>query len=141
MSGYGDVEIKSNSKFLKIESGVPHDIRLLTPKPDEKIIHKFGQDAVECEGEGCEQCNGGDEPRQRFSAEVYDHTLKRKLTWEYGSTIATQLKAIDTAMAEEGRQITMVDLKVEARGEKMSKKYMVTPRSTAKPLPEDVIPF
>jgi len=56
------------------------------------------------------------------------------MTWEFGAAIAKLLKAIDTSMAEEGRKITEIDLKVEATGEKMSKKYMVTPRMSAKAL-------
>lgn len=138
---YADVEIKSNSKFLKIESGIPHDIRLLDETPEENIVHGFGKDAITCQGEGCTECLTGDEPRQRFSCTVYDHTVKRKLTWEFGAAIGKQLKAIDTTMSEEGRKITGIDLKVEATGEKMSKKYMVTPRMSAKPLPEGIVPF
>ncbi len=132
---YADVEVKSNSKFLKIESGIPHDIRLLDESPDEKIIHGFGKDAMVCEGEK------GDEPKQRFSTHVYDHTLKRDLTWEYGTSVAKLLKAIDTSLGEEGKKITDIDIKVEAQGEKMSKKYMVTPRMSAKALPEGILPF
>lgn len=138
---YGDLEIKSNSKFLKIESGFPHDIRLLDETPEERIVHGFGKDAITCLGEGCTLCISGDEPRQRFFANVYDHTVKRPLSWEFGAAIAKQLKAIDTTMSEEGRKITDIDLKVEATGEKLAKKYMVTPRMSAKALPDGVLPF
>lgn len=138
---YGELEIKSNSKFLKIESGVPHDIRLLDASPEEKIVHGFGKDATICDGENCAQCSAGDDPKQRFVANVYDHTVKRQMTWEFGAAVAKLLKAIDTSMAEEGRKITEIDLKVEATGEKLSKKYMVTPRMSAKPLPEGTVPF
>jgi hypothetical protein len=139
---YGDVNIKSNSRFLKIESGVPHDIRLLSESPEERVVHGFGKEEVECLGDGCLPCKDPEnQAKQRFTAEIYDHTIKRQLTWEFGAAIAKQLKAIDTTMAEEGRKITSIDLKVEAQGEKMSKKYMVTPRMSAKPLPDGVIPF
>lgn len=138
---YGDLEIKSNSKFLKIESGVPHDIRLLDESPEEKIVHGFGKDAAICDGEGCMECSRGDDPKQRFIANVFDHTLKRQMTWEFGAAIAKQLKAIDTTLSEEGKKINQVDLKVEATGQNMSKKYMVTPRMSAKPLPDGILPF
>jgi hypothetical protein len=138
---YGDMEIKSNSKFLKIESGVPHDIRLLDKSPEEKVIHGFGKDSTICDGEGCAECAAGDQAKQRFTANVYDHTVKRQMSWEFGAAIAKQLKAIDTTMSEEGKKITDIDLKVEATGQNMSKKYMVTPRMSAKPLPDGIIPF
>jgi len=142
MTSYGDIEIRSNSKFLKIESGVPHDIRLLSPAPKQRILHGFGKDAVDCAGEGCPNCADGAEAKQRFSAEVYDWKLGRTLNWEFGTSVAKQLKAIDTTLAEEGKKITEVDLKVEATGSNMSKKYTVTPRMTSKKLPEGVeIPF
>lgn len=143
MSGYGDLEIKSSSKFLKIESGIPHDVRLLSESPMVKLSHGFGKDAVECEGQGCPECaTSEEEPRQRFSAAVYDFSLKRVLTWEFGATIAKQLKSIDNTLKEEGKKITEVDLKVEASGEKMQKKYSVIPRMTSKVLPEGLdIPF
>lgn len=139
--GYGEVEIKSNSKFLKIESGTPHDIRLLSESPEVKQLHGFGENAVDCEGEGCGECAGGSEVKQRFSAQVYDFLVKRVMTWEFGPSVAKQLKAIDQTLLEEGKKITSVDLKVEASGAMMNKKYMVTPRMTAKTLPADVLPF
>lgn len=138
---YGDVEIKSNSKFLKIESGTPHDVRLLSESPAVKVLHGFGKEAVACEGNGCGECAAGSEAKQRFSAEVYDFLLKRQMTWEFGPAVAKQLKAIDQTLAEEGKKITDVDLKVEASGAMMNKKYMVTPRMTSKPLPAGTIPF
>ncbi len=141
MGGYGDIEIKSNSKFLKIESGTPHDIRLLDDAPTVKLLHGFGKEATECIGEGCELCIDpaeGEEAKQRFSSEVYDHLLKRKLTWDYGPGIAKQLKAIDVTLAEEGKKITDVDIKVAATGSMMAKKYTCTPRMTSKPIPDDV---
>lgn len=138
MPGYGDIEIKSNSKFLKIESGTPHDIRLLSETPSSKVIHGFGKDAAVCGGEGCAECAAGEESKQRFAAEVYDFLTKKAMTWEFGAAIAKQLKAIDTTLGEEGRKITEVDLKVEATGSNMNKKYTVTPRMTSKPLPPEV---
>jgi hypothetical protein len=136
---YGDLEIKSNSKFLKIESGVPHDIRLLSESPESKVMHGFGKEATVCEeNDQCLPCQEGHEARQRFSAQVYDFLLKRVLTWEFGSAVAKQLKAIDNTLQEESKKITQVDLKVEASGEKMQKKYMVTPRMTSKVLPPEV---
>jgi hypothetical protein len=134
---YGDVEIRSNSKYLKIESGTPHDIRLLSESPKCSMVHGFGPEKIDCIGPVCFKCAAGDEVKQRFSAQVWDWTVKRRLEWEFGAAIAKQLKSIDQTLAEEGKQITEVDLKVEAEGSNMQKKYRVTPRMTSKPLPPE----
>lgn len=139
--GYGDIEIKSSSKFLKIETGTPHDIRLLSKDPGSRVIHGFGKDEVECLGEGCPNCLDGDpkkQPKQRFTAEVYDFLLKKIMTWDFGASVAKQLKAIDVTLREEGKSITQVDLKVETSGQNMQKKYTVTPRMSSKPLPPEI---
>lgn len=135
---YSDIEIKSNSKFLKIESGTPHDIRILEDSPKQETIHGFGKDKVSCLGDDCLKCQSGDQAKQRFSTNVYDRGLAKVMIWEFGSGIAKQLKAISTTLDEEEKNITDVDLKVEATGANMSKKYSITPRMTAKPIPVDL---
>lgn len=140
MPPYGDIEIRSNSKFLKIESGTPHDIRLLSETPKIEVIHGFGQTKKSCTGEGCLYCMGDSEdaqPKQRFKTEVWDWKLQKKMEWEFGAAIAKQLQAIEKSLAEEGKKITEVDLKVQAEGANMQKKYTVTPRMTTKVLPPE----
>jgi len=137
---YGDIEIRSNSKFLKIESGTPHDIRLLSETPKTEVIHGFGNAKKPCTGEGCIYCMGDDQdaqPKQRFKTEVWDWKLQKRMEWEFGASVAKQLQAIEKSLAEEGKKITEVDLKVEAEGANMQKKYRVTPRMTAKALPPE----
>jgi len=102
------------------------------------MLHGFGKDALLCEGNGCQACKDGHEVKQRFSTEVYDFLLKKIMTWEFGSMVAKQLKAIDATLAEEQKKITDVDLRVEATGSMKDKKYQVTPRMTSKPLPDGV---
>lgn len=139
MSGYSDLEIKSTGKFMKIDPGQPRVIRLLDESPVERTIHGFGKDAIKCIGDGCLKCaTGKDEPKQRFKANVYDHGLKKVLLWEFGPAIAKQLKIIDKSLAEEGRVITQADLKVEASGSNLTKKYNVTIRLTSQTVPADL---
>lgn len=132
---YGDMDIKSNGKFLRIESGVPHDVRILDADPVEKIIHGFGKEATNCIGEDCPRCDEGSEPSQRFLTNVYDHTFHKVMLWEFGASIAKQLRSIDQTMREEGKTILNTDLKVEATGEMKNKKYMITLRMTPKLVP------
>lgn len=133
---FSNLEIKSSSKFLKIEAGAPQDVRLLQDTPMERRIHGFGATANECDGETCGFCSQGDEPKQRFSVNIYNHTAKRVMVWEFGPGIAKQLKLISQTVEEDQKNILEVDLKVEAEGSGQSKKYKITPRMTMKPVPD-----
>ena len=136
MSGYADPNIKSTSKYLKIESGQPRDVRLLNAEPGEIFEHFSPSGSIECKGEeACTACQDGDEPQQKFTTNVYDHGDKKVRLWKYGATIARALKSIAITLSEEGKSIMDVDLKVEATGSNKQKKYTVTPRMTAKPIP------
>lgn len=132
---YGGLDIKSTGKFLKIESGTPHDLRILDETPTEKVVHGFGKEASNCAGEDCHRCEEGSEPSQRFITNVYDHGTRKVMLWEFGASIAKQLRSIDNTMREEGKTVLDVDLKVEATGEMKNKKYMITPRMTPKLVP------
>jgi hypothetical protein len=140
--GYDDTNIIVNTKFLKIESGEPHDIRLLDANPVESFKHNGGPNGklekpVECMGEDtCALCQEGHEPNQRFTANVFDHLRKKVMLWEYGPAIAKQLKAIAVALKEEQKSIMDFDLKVSAEGSGLQKKTTITPRTSSRPVPE-----
>ncbi len=136
---FADLKIKSGGKFLKIESGEPHDIRLYSEDPVEKIIHGFGKEAVPCAGKMCPKCLEGSEAKQRFLVNIYDHGAQKVLVWEFGGMIASQLKALAIALKEEGRSLMDVDLKVDATGSSQNKKYTVTPRMTSKLVPTGLV--
>lgn len=135
---YGDIKIAATGKYLRIETGQPREVRILDETPFEKVVHGFGKDAINCQAAGCDKCAGGDTPKQRFATNVWDHSLQKAMIWEFGPNIAKQLCAIDKSLAEEGRKITDVDLKVESSGEKLSKKYMITPRMSTRGIPESI---
>jgi hypothetical protein len=137
--GYGDLDIKTSGKFLRIESGQPQDVRILEESPSVKVVHGFGKDAVSCTGEGCFKCADGSEAKQRFATNVYNHTTKKVMVWEFGTGIAKKLKELEKSLGEEGKNLLNVDLKVDATGSNMTKKYSVTPRMTAKPIPPDLV--
>ena len=58
--GYADQEIKQTSKYLKIESGEPHDLRLLNAEPAETSEHFSPGGSIECKGDMCAACQDGD---------------------------------------------------------------------------------
>jgi hypothetical protein len=138
---YADTEIKQASKFLKIDQGAPMVIRLMDDPPIEVMKHSLkgaidGKFQVPCKGEDlCELCQDGQEPTQKFITNVYNHTLKKVQLFEYGPMIAKAIKTIAVNLEEENKNIMDFDLKIEASGANMSKKYTVTPRTTAQPVP------
>ena len=143
---YADQDIKQTSKFLKIEQGAPMIIRLLDASPVETYKHRLGKSSVDgkfevpCKGEdACELCQDGQEPTQKFTTNVYNHTLKKVQLYEYGPGIAKMLKKIAINLFEEGQDILNFDLKMEAEGAGLNKKYAVTPRTTSQPVPTGLV--
>lgn len=143
--GYGDQEIKQTSKFLKIDQGSPMVVRLMDPEPVEVMKHQIkpgadGKWQVDCKGEDiCELCQDGQEPTQKFITNVYNHTLHKVQLFEYGPMIAKAIKKIAVNLAEEGQDILNFDLKIEAEGSGMNKKYAVTPRTSPQPVPAGLV--
>lgn len=142
---YAETEIKQTSRYLKIDQGAPMVIRLLDDPAVEVMKHTLkgavdGKFQVNCKGEEiCELCQDGQEPTQKFITNVYNHTLHKVQLYEFGPMIAKALKKIAINLAEEGKSIMDYDLKVEAEGAGMNKKYAVTPRTTALPLPAGLV--
>jgi hypothetical protein len=135
---FANLEIKLSGKFLKIESGQPHDIRVLSEEPAEKMQHfdeKTNKSMI-CGGPNCTYCISGLPISQRFRVNVYDHNAQKVLLWEFGTMIAKQIKSVAITLAEEHKILLDVDLKIEASGSNKSKKYMVTPRLTSKEIPK-----
>lgn len=141
---YADTEIKQSSKFTKIDQGSPMVLRLLDNPPFEVMKHTIkgavdGKFQVPCKGDDCELCQDGLEPTQKFTTNVYNHTLKKIQLFEYGTMIAKAIKKIAINLEEEEKDIMDFDLKVEAEGVGLNKKYTVTPRTTAQPVPSGLV--
>lgn len=134
-----DIKIKSTGKYLRIESGEPHDLRILSEDIIERMVHGFGKDSTICGGASCFKCAGAIEIKQRFFVNTYDHTVQRVMIWEFGPGIAKKLIGIANTLKEEGRTLQQVDIKVEARGTGLNKKYEVTPRMSAKEIPTGLV--
>lgn len=135
MSNYGDVQIKSSSKFLKIESGAPQHLIRLLGDALERTAHGFGEDEVLCAGENCPECASGSEPQQRFRCNVYDHNLKKVMVWNYTAAVGRQLQTVALSLHADKTDITDVDLKISASGQNMQKKHLIMPWVPAKIVP------
>lgn len=136
---YSEIKIKTTGKFLKVDAGSPQDIRLYDASPFEVMKHAKANSSPICEGEGCGWCAEGDVAKQKFVTNVYSHSLKKLMIYEYGTSIAKQLQSIAKTLEEEGRSIMDTDLKIEATGSGMQKRYTVTPRMTSKPVPDGLV--
>lgn len=136
---FEDLEIINNSKYLRISPGEPHEVRVLSDSPSQRIIHGFGKEAAECGGDHCMKCTAGDEKKQRFYVNAYDHNSQKVMIWEFGSMIAKQLKKVSITLKEESRVLLDVDLKIEADGVKPNIKYTVTPRGVSKAIPTGLV--
>lgn len=136
MSGFTDLEIKSNSKYFKVKAGEPHDARVLSETPSTFMVHQGPQTTIPCNGGICTYCAKGAEVKQRFKANVYDHNSQKVLLWEFGTMVAKQLRSLAKTLAEEGKTLLDVDVKVEVSGSGLDTKYMVTPRMTSKEIPK-----
>lgn len=139
MQSYEDLEIKSSGKYLKIDPSETHDVRLLSEFPHIRVVHGFGKEAMECRGETCGKCSAGEDAKQRFYVNAYDHNAHKVMVWEFGTMIAKQLKKIAVTLKEEGRVMLDVDLKVEAEGADKNRKYTLTPRMNSKPVPQGLV--
>lgn len=123
-------------KFLKIESGQPEDIRILNDTPVEKITHGFGDTEEECGGEHCIKCKNGDTATQRFLTNVWSFTNKRVMIWQYGVGVQRKLVSIEKECEAAEKTLKDVDLKIEASGNKMGKKYEVTLKIGTREIPQ-----
>jgi hypothetical protein len=135
---YTNIEIEGG-KFLKIESGKPVDIHILSESPVKRVIHGFGADKINCSGnENCPACNEGEIPKQRWLTNVYDRTDKKVKIFEFGTSIARQIKAIAEMLEESQQTIHDVDLRIKAEGSGMAKEYTVMQKPMVGKLPDDL---
>lgn len=128
-------------KYVKLESGKPQELRILNESPIEQITHGFGETEVECRGPVCASCAEGSDSMQRFLTNVYSHDYQRVMIWKYPPTVHRQLVSIEKECIEAGKALKDVDLKVESTGSNKTKKYMVTMKIAAKPVPTGLALF
>lgn len=146
---FGDYNIKTaGGMFLKIESGKPQVIRLLQDNPSMKIIHGFGKTEENCEGEGCTMCLEKDEKgvpnnkaRKRFKLNIYNHETERVMIWDFGTGVMKLIQDVEEVLKSQGINILDTDIIVNARGDKMDKKYSVQPMMKSKTIPTGLALF
>ena len=137
MSSYADMKIEGG-KFLKVESGEIVDLHILSKEPTKQVIHGFGQDKLSCTGDQCPACNEGETPKQRWLVNVFDRKDKKVKIWEFGASVARQIKNIAEMLEESGQTVHDVDLRIKAEGSGMNKEYTVMQKPSVGEVPADL---
>jgi hypothetical protein len=134
---FTDMKIEGG-KFLKIEGGQTVDIHVLSKEPVKQVNHGFGQEKVSCSGANCQLCEEGETAKQRWLINVYDRREKKVKIYEFGPSIARQIKAIAEMLSESSQTIHSVDLRIKAEGEGINKEYTVMQKPSAGEVPSDL---
>ncbi len=134
---FADMKIEGG-KFLKIESGETVDIHILSKEPVKQVIHGFGQEKLACSGSDCHMCAEGETAKQRWLVNVFDRKDKKVKIFEFGPTIARQIKNIAEMLEESEQTIHDVDLRIKAEGSGLNKEYTVMQKPISGEIPADI---
>lgn len=135
---FADIEFPNSGLFLKIVPGKPSVIRLLQADPVARYVHGFGKTEVACQGAGCAGCMNPDKEfkaKHRYKMNVYSHDTQKVLIFDFPKTLCQTFQSVERTLASQGLKIMDVDLVVEGSGEKMQRKYQVTPMIKSKEVP------
>lgn len=125
---WSDLKVESSGKFLKIEGGSFTDIHILDEHPKKELIHGFGADKVSC-GEGCHLCDDPSLPeemkqKERWKTNVLDRRDGKVKIFEFGPSVAMQIRDISKMLAEVDQTVHNVDFRISASSGK-PKRYNV----------------
>lgn len=123
-------------KYLRVKGGDTVDLHVLSESPLQISVHGFGKDRVSCMGEGCSMCLEGATPKIRWVVNVFDRKDKVVKIFEFGPSIARQIKAIAEMLNESQQTVHHIDLRIKAEGSGMDTDYTVLHRPMAGPIPE-----
>lgn len=140
MSGYNDMEVDGGSSdYLKLKAGEVVSFNILSQKPEKEIIHWQNKKRVKCLGkEKCELCMEGDKPKQRWNIMVWDRKEQKEKKFEFGASIAGQIKAIAEMQHESQSDIHKTDLRIKTTGSGLETEYTVLPAPINGTIPGEV---
>lgn len=140
MSGYDDIEIESSSEFLKLKSGEVVTFNILSVKPDKAVIHWANKKKVNCIGKDqCELCAEGDKPKQRWHIKVWDRKEQKEKQFEFGASIASQIKEIAQLQIENQKTIHDTDIRIKTTGSGLETEYTVLPVPSNGAIPPEIL--
>lgn len=135
---YTDLDVNSNSDYLKFTAGNIVTFNLLTKNPTKTIVHFNQNKRFSCMGKECDLCANGNKPKQRWAADVWDRKDNAIKKIEFGPSIAGQFKSIAEMMAETGKTIHDTDIRIKTTGASLETEYSVLAIPMTTPIPQEV---
>jgi hypothetical protein len=126
--GYKDMNIESNSKYIKAAPGKPITVHIVTKEPKENLIHWVNKKREICRGKGCNWCQSLDpkeKQKQTWSTNVIDRADGKLKSFEFGPMIAEQIRNYASMLAEKGDTVHDYDYRIMATDDKGFTKYTV----------------
>lgn len=139
--GYGDLDVHmGGGKYLKIESGKPVDIHILTTSENikKRSVHYDGKAYVDCNGNACAACSDGLKKEQRWMVQAFDRKEQTVKQFEFGPNIAIGIREVAKVLEMDGQTIHEVDLRISRVSEKPVR-YQVVQRKMAGPIPDEIL--
>ena len=140
MNGYGDIDVESGGggDYVKLVTGNPVTIHLLSREPKKSIVHWVNRKKETCLGNVCELCKDGNKAKVRWLSEVWDRKDQKLKKFEFGNMIAAQLKSIAELMAESQQTVHDVDIRIKTTGSGLETEYSVLHVPKSGEIPQEV---
>ena len=123
--GYADIAIESSSDYIKLTPGEAVAFHILSESPSKAVVHWVNRQRTVCSGKDCEVCAEGNKPKQRWTCDVWDRKEKRVKKFEFGASIAGQIRSIAEMLAENQQTVRDVDIRVKTTGSGLETEYSV----------------
>jgi len=133
-----DLTIEGSSDYLKLTAGTVVTFNILTRSPSKEVIHWENKKKALCSGKDCDMCAEGNKPKQRWTIDVWDRKDFKVKKFEFGASIASQLKSIAEMMAESNQTIHDTDIRIKTEGSGIDTEYSVLHVPKGPALPQDV---
>lgn len=139
--GLKDLDTGMDDNFLRIEAGNFVQFNILSDDPQKLITHWINRKPSPCPGTDCEFCQSGNKPRKSWRIKVFDRKSGTVKEFEFGASIASQLKNMASVLAESGSDIKDVDIRINRQGAGLEDTEYFVIQVPKKPLPDDLPPF
>lgn len=140
---YGKMNIPTSNKYLRVESGKPIDIHIITASENiktKKVYYDGSKYHEILDGDAVPTDMEGKPYRveTRFAIQVLDRA-DRELKWfEFGPNIAIGIREVAKVLEMDGQSIHDVDLRISRVSEKPVR-YSVVQRKKAGDVPQEIL--
>jgi len=140
MSFAQGLDVDEGGEYIKLKAGEVATFHILSEIPEKSVVHWVNKEKKSCMGKGkCEYCLEGNKAKQRWSAMVWDRKDKSAKKFEFGASIAKQIKAIAEMLAESQQEIKDVDIRIKTEGSGIDTEYSVLHVPFGGEIPKEII--